>query len=226
MLKDLLSSVSQKMLIDFNGITSQISHGGEKGTARENLLQDFLRNYFPEKFCFSKGIIVDSQDTQSKQVDIIIHDRFITPCLIDMENTKVLPIESVYAVIEVKSRLTKGELEKSIKNVESVRALHKKTITNFSCPTAGLIFAYDSDTSIDAIYKNLIELSQSVDIGNQISCICILNKGVILPVNKNGMQQIDLFPSTETVYAISRNSENSLLIFYLILTQILNSLTI
>ena len=37
MLKDILMSVSKKMQIDFEGITSKIQHNGEKGTARENI---------------------------------------------------------------------------------------------------------------------------------------------------------------------------------------------
>ena len=55
MLKDILMSVSKKMQIDFEGITSKIQHNGEKGTARENILEEYLKCYIPEKYCFSKG---------------------------------------------------------------------------------------------------------------------------------------------------------------------------
>ena len=43
MLKDILMSVSKKMQIDFEGITSKIQHNGEKGTARENILEEYLK---------------------------------------------------------------------------------------------------------------------------------------------------------------------------------------
>ena len=97
MLKDILMSVSKKMQIDFEGITSKIQHNGEKGTARENILEEYLKCYIPEKYCFSKGTIVDCKDVQSRQVDIIIHDKFLTPYLVDMDGTKIVPIESVVA---------------------------------------------------------------------------------------------------------------------------------
>jgi len=226
MLKGILKSVSKKMQIDFEGITSQIQHNGEKGTARENILEEYLKSYIPEKYCFSKGTIVDCNDVQSRQVDIIIHDKFLTPYLVDMDGTKIVPIESVYGVVEVKSTLTKEELRKSVKNIESVRKLKKKTTTGYSFPTAGMVFAYDSDASLEAAYKNLNELSAEVEIDNRISCICILNKGVILPVNKDGFENVELLPNPNTVYGIFNNAEDALLLFYLILIQILNSITI
>lgn len=226
MLKDIFSSVSRKMQIDFEEITSQIQHNGEKGTARENILKEYLMSYIPEKYNFSKGTIVDCKDVQSKQIDIIIHDKFLTPYLVDMNETKIVPIESVYGVIEVKSTLSKEELRKSIKNIESVRSLHKKTISGYSFPTAGMVFAYDSDASLETVYKNFNELSADIEYDKRISCICVLNKGVILPMDKNGFSNVSLFPNENTVYGLFNNETEALLLFYLILVQILNSITI
>ena len=226
MLKDIFCSVSKKMKIDFEEITSKIQHNGEKGTARENILQEYLKSYIPKKYSFSKGTIVDCKDVQSKQIDIIIHDKFLTPYLVDMNDTKIIPIESVYGVIEVKSTLSKDELRKCVKNIESVRKLQKKTISDYNFPTAGMVFAYNSDASLEAIYKNLNELSEDVDIDKRISCVCVLNKGVIMPVDKNGLRNVTLFPNVNTVYGIFNNTDDALLLFYLILSQILNSITI
>ena len=226
MLRDILMSVSKKMQIDFEGITSKIQHNGEKGAARENMLEEYLKSYIPEKYCFSKGTIVDCKDVQSRQVDIIIHDKFLTPYLVDMDNTKIVPIESVYGVVEVKSTLTKEELRKCVKNIESVRKLEKRTISGVSFPTAGLVFAYDSDASLEAVYKNLNEISADVEVDKRISCVCVLNKGIILPVEKDGMTNVSLLPNDNTIYGIFNNANDALLLFYLIITQILNSITI
>ena len=78
-------------------------------------------------------------------------------------------MESVYAVIEVKSTLTKEELRKSIENINSVKQLKKSTIVGVSYPTAGLVFAYDSDASLDSIYKNVMELSDGIEPENRVS---------------------------------------------------------
>ena len=226
MLTETFQSISQKMQIDFLETTRRITHSGEKGNARENLLVDYLRAYIPDKYAFAKGIIIDSFDSQSKQVDIIIHDRLATPYLLDMDSTKIIPIESVYGVIEVKSKLTKEELQKSVENIKSVRSLSKRTSTGLSFPTAGFVFAYDSDSSMETIYRNFIEISKDVDKNKLINCICVLNKGLIVPVEKAGLSTITLFPNENTIYAIHKSDSNALLHFYLLLFQILNSLTV
>ncbi len=226
MIKDIFNAVSRKMQIDFEEISKLIQHNGEKGTAREKILEDVLRSYIPEKYCFSKGTIIDSKDVQSKQVDIIIHDKFLTPYLIDNAGTKVVPIESVYGTIEVKSILTKEELKKCVCNIESAKKLKKAPISNIVYPTAGLVFAYDSDSSLETIYRNFNEISSSVDVKNRINCICVLNKGVIAPIEKKGLNTVSLFPADNTVYGIFNNPNDALLLFYLILFQILNSIVI
>ena len=107
-----------------------------------------------------------------------------------------------------------------------MRKLEKKTISDFSFPTAGLVFAYDSDASLETVYKNLNEISADVEVDKRISCVCVLNKGIILPVEKNGMTNVSLLPGDNTIYGIFDNANDALLLFYLILTQILNSITI
>lgn len=54
----------------------------------------------------------------------------------------------------------------------------------------------------------------------------MLNKGIILPINKNGLTNVSLLPDGNTVYGIFNNANDALLLFYLILTQILNSIMI
>ncbi|MBQ6289279.1 MAG: hypothetical protein IJK71_08540 [Clostridia bacterium] len=225
MLDELFSAISQKMRVDFEKVTKQILHNGERGTARETILQEYLETYIPKKYAFAKGMIINAMNECSKQIDIIIHDSIITPYLFDI-GTTMIPIETVYATIEVKSRLTKDELEKAIKNIESVRKLQKRTINGISYSTAGYIFAYDSDSSLETIYKNYIELSKDIPISHQVSCICVLGKGLILPVMKDGLLTISTFPGENTLYAIFNDPENSLLMFYLLLFHTLNEIQV
>lgn len=93
-------------------------------------------------------------------------------------------------------------------------------------PTAGLVFAYDSDTSLEAIYKNLVELSNEIEIDNRVSCVCVLNKGIIISAEKQGLNKVSLFPNSDTVYAMIKNEKDSLLLFYLILIQLLTQIRV
>lgn len=226
MLKEVFESISEKMRSDFEKVTKMIEHPGEKGTARENALMKYLRPHIPDKFEFSEGIIIDSFDHQSRQVDVIIHDKTATPFLQDRDLANVIPIESVYAVIEVKSTLTKDELSKCIENIKSVRSLKKNTITGQVSPTLGFVFAYDSDSTLETIYKNFFELSKDIPPEQQITCICVLNKGLILPIHKARLSSISFLPSNDTLFAMHNNASNALLMFYLLLFQGLNSITV
>lgn len=67
-----LEDVAKKLKIDFEGITKQIQHNVVKGSAREDLLKDYLKKLLPEKYSISSGIIIDNNQKQSKQQNFII----------------------------------------------------------------------------------------------------------------------------------------------------------
>lgn len=223
MLKEAFDGISSKMRIDFT-MAGNINHNGEKGNAREDTFTKYLRAYIPERYSISKGVIIDADDTQSKQVDVIIHDKLNSPIVFETDSTSMIPIETVYCVVEIKSTLTKTELSKSLINIESVRKLKKNPLEPVIFPTAGLVFSYTSDISLDAIYRNMIEFNKHIDIENQVSCICVLDKGLVVPINKKGMNQLSLIPSKSTTFAQIENAQDSLLLFYLILIQLLNQI--
>lgn len=224
MIVDSLKAAAKKMMIDFEDVTSKIEHKGERGNSREELLLTYLRGYFPNKYQISKGSIIDINGTQSKQQDFIIYDAFNSPILMNMDSTKIIPIESVYATIEIKSSLNKATLLESIKNVKSVRTLPKHTLNQFMSPTAGFIFAFTSDTSLETLVDNLYEFNKDVHFMEQVSVICVLDKGLIVNIGINGLDSIHLLPSENTVPAIIQNTvEHNLLFFYLFIMQFLNS---
>jgi len=70
-------------------------------------------NYFiPDRYGIGSGVIVNSYGNQSKQWDIIIYDKDILPPFVFEMSRGMFPAETVLAVIEVKSKLTKAELIK------------------------------------------------------------------------------------------------------------------
>lgn len=224
-----LKATAKKLKIDYKEITSKINHNGEKGSAREEVLKKYLSDFLPLKFTVGNGLIIDSNEKQSSQQDFIIYDAFESPLMLKMQSLQVVPIESVYCGIEVKSRLTKRELQKCINNIKSVRSLEKCCLNNSAIRyenannTIGFVFAYSSDSKLDTIYQNLVELNKDILPEHQISCICILDKGLILNVSKSGMNQLELYPNNDSVLACSENKlENNLYLFYLLLLQHLN----
>ena len=93
-----------------------IGHRGLRGQLREIVIRDLFRPLVNADIGFGTGEIVSKDGQQSGQQDIIMCDRRILSPIVLEQNTGVFPIESVLYVIEVKSILTAGGLEKSHRN--------------------------------------------------------------------------------------------------------------
>lgn len=228
-----LGDIAKKLKIDFDGITKQIEHNGVKGSAREDLLKDYLKKLLPEKYSIASGIIIDNDQNQSKQQDFIIHDALNCPSFFKTETNSILPIESVYATIEIKSTLNYVTLEQSVKNIESVRKLNKlpnrNIISNMynEVYPLGFVFAYSSECSLEQIQKKLFELNKDINGKHQISIICVLDKGLIFNVNKENVTEFTIIPSANTILGRSDSDiENSLYSFYLFLLEYLDNVHI
>ena len=226
-----LQEMAKNLQSDYQKLSSKIEHNGLKGTIREDKLKEYLSKLFPTKYAIGNGVIVDANETQSRQQDFIIYDNFNSPKLMETESVQVIPIESVYATIEVKSTLTVDELEKSIKNIESVKKLEKTKpfssplIISSIIPPICMIFAYSSDTSLNNIVKKIDEFNNSIDIKNRLSIVCILDKGLIFAINRHRFKEIEIVPTDNTILVTHEDKlENNLYLFYLLMMTAINNI--
>jgi hypothetical protein len=109
---------------EVNSINSLFLHQGVKGEGNENVLRDLLIKFLPKRFGIDTGIIIDKDGNPSKQIDIIIYDNYNNPRILGLTSVKMFPVDIVYAVIEVKTQLTKQQSVKAIENIKSVRKLN------------------------------------------------------------------------------------------------------
>jgi hypothetical protein len=189
-------NISKKMQTDFDEIRNAMEHPGEKGSSFEEIVRRFLKMYSPKSLDISTGFIIDSNDNVSKQMDVIISDATKTPIFFQNTSVRVLPVECVYAVIEVKSMLNSDELQKVFDNMKSARRLEKKAYSrippydDFSVklydkswpiwPINYFLFAIDSidlNNIASAMQKKYVE--ENLPVHSRIDCTCVLNKGVI-----------------------------------------------
>lgn len=210
-----IESVARKLLADFTA-SKVLEHHGLKGDVREQALSVFLEKHLPEKFRVGSGIVVNSDGEQSRQQDIIIYDAFNAPLLLNEENTKIIPVESVYGTIEVKSTLSKKELITCINNIKSI-----KTLSTSPHPIPhGFVFAYQSQSSLETVCENVVELNKEVNWEHRINTICILDKGLILHFHKHGLNSIHAIPNNECYLGCLKSTpEHNLTLFYLILVN-------
>lgn len=122
----LLKNIFDNLEISLKGEMSiKIQHNLEDGKYREYLVKKILSNIVPSKYEITNGFVVDSDNNKSDEMDIIIYDKSYVPPFFN-ETYTVVPIESVIAVIQVKTTLTWKELKSSIDNLNSIDKLNSK----------------------------------------------------------------------------------------------------
>lgn len=234
-LKKNMKSISKKMKIDYEELSKQIKHPGSKGDNRENMVKNFLKRYLPKKFEIVKGEVMATNGETSSQQDAIIYDSTNCPLLFNEEGTQILPVEGVCIVIEVKSVLDDGELEKSIKNISSVKKLPKKAFVKEKSVlqsyvselgkkknyfnTMGVLFIFSSKFKLPTLKRKLKEKYKKLKIpkSEQIDFIFVLNRGLLVHYDKK-QKQISVTVELGTNLSIIETDEG-LLLFYLMLME-------
>ncbi|MFW6226441.1 MAG: DUF6602 domain-containing protein [bacterium] len=127
-LKDYISLISKSLEYKSCLINLFTGHGPTIGAWREHILIDLIREHIPKRFSVSSGFIYETKDRISPQIDIIIYDSLSYGTLFRFGDVVVVRPESVYAIIEVKSKLNKKNLEKAIEDSIRIRSLCKKCL--------------------------------------------------------------------------------------------------
>ncbi|WP_186203944.1 DUF6602 domain-containing protein [Burkholderia gladioli] len=123
-----------------NRVASIVQHGPSIGTYREVLLKELLRNHLPARYDIATGFIFGC----SRQLDVLIYDRQDFAPIFRQGSMVVVPLESVRAVIEVKSRLTKKSLRDSLNLLNDVPDAH---VFGSGPPMFKGVFAFASSMS-------------------------------------------------------------------------------
>lgn len=110
------------------GLGDIATHPGTKGDDTELNWLSMLSRLLPSRYGVAKAFVVDSSGGQSEQIDVVIHDHHFSPLLFEVGAAHYIPAESVYAALEVKQGLDKGNLEYAAQKIASVRRLHRTTV--------------------------------------------------------------------------------------------------
>jgi hypothetical protein len=185
----------QKELQGRYEVASTIRHRGEKGRQREYGLAMFLKEYLPERYGVATGeVIPHSGDTPSPQCDIIVYDRNTCPVIGRFGTVQQVPVEGVYAVIEVKSQLTKPAIDDALAKFNVIRTLPRCSPSRR--PRRGadtrpffVLFGYELKTTEEAcrdFLQNAIDEDLSIVALDAICSLWIERpEGDVLPVILN-----------------------------------------
>jgi hypothetical protein len=103
-----------RMLVDYDE-TKDIQHPRDLGDTREQILRKFLLNsgYLPKRYGVSelRARVASTTGHVTGEMDIVLYDPLDSISLMNREGVyQAFPVESVYGVIQVKSRLNKKEI--------------------------------------------------------------------------------------------------------------------
>ncbi|MBU0568469.1 hypothetical protein KJ693_11150 [bacterium] len=235
-LERIFRGIKDKMLIDFNDISSQVTHRGSKGKIREQeIIKEYLKKYLPGNIGIANGECISTDGQVSPECDIILYEKNTTPYLVYKDGYQVFPIECVYGVIEIKSKIDKAQLKDSIDKLKKIKSMPKtaydvqkgpviQSTTLYGkkweyFPTIGMILSFDS-LKIETLKEHFIDMQQDFSYENQVDSLWVLNQGMIIHRNDNGT--IELSPGPNTAPKIIK-SENPLLLLTVHLQTLMSS---
>lgn len=119
-------------LLDLEFNYSPAHHNFETGLPLEGALRNFFTPYFPKRYGFTSGYLIDENEKISNQCDWIIYDAINIPPIMHQDISSGLnwiPFDGAFGCVEIKRNLTSKTLKKAIKQIEKTKGL-SRTETN------------------------------------------------------------------------------------------------
>nr|MBI4157007.1 hypothetical protein [Candidatus Woesearchaeota archaeon] len=188
-LKSVFSTISEPLRTILSVSSKSIPHPVAKGDTSEFQWVKWLKTYLPKRYSVDKGFVIDYEGNISEQQDIIIYDCQYTPYLLNKEGATYVTAESVYAVIEVKPKMTKNYIDYAGKKIESVRTLKRTSIpikyAGGEYKSKPLHHIIGGIVTLENSWKNpfgkpLISVLKELKETQRIDIGCALNKGAFI----------------------------------------------
>lgn len=194
-IKDLFEDLQLQMIAKLKTTRRNITHPGALGDATELNWIDTFREYLPRRYNVDKAFVIDSKNSISDQIDIVIYDNLYSPLMFKQESIIYIPAESVYAVFEVKQDLNKENVTYTKNKIKSVRNLFRtsaaiidrgesyKPRSHFDI-IGGILTS--NSTWADPLGNYFMNSLVTRDDNEKINLGCVLNSGSFLVNHANG----------------------------------------
>lgn len=173
-------------------VREALSHPTQKGTALETSLRRLLRRYLPRRIGITEGVVISSDGFESRQMDLILYDKADSPRFFDNGYTRVVPIEYVYAVVEVKTCIDEVGIEQALAAQRQVKAeakyFQKRRGESYSYhaygrewvapPIFSFLFAFECKLSDQGLFQKYLEMHKTCPINQCIDVIYVNSVGL------------------------------------------------
>jgi hypothetical protein len=134
-LKEAFRNLEDSLRASYEGMRAVTNHPGTKGNELEADWIGLVSDFLPSRYEVGPIFAIDHEGNMSDQIDLAIYDRHFSPQWFGTKNgVSFVPVESVYAVFEIKPVFNEENLIYAREKVESVRVLKR---TSVSFPHAG-----------------------------------------------------------------------------------------
>ena len=124
-LREILKHHQAGLLAGLDMARNVFANAEAKGDATESEWLTVIDRFLPNRYQCSAAFVLDSNGDLSEFIDVVIHDRHFCPLLFEQGGQKYIPAESVYAALETKQEIDKGNIEYASGKGASVRRLHR-----------------------------------------------------------------------------------------------------
>lgn len=170
-----------------------LANTSQKGGALEGFTKGLLRRHLPERIGITEGAIVSSDGFQSRQMDLILYDASDAPMFFNNGFTRIVPIEYVYAVVEVKARLDRQALKSTFEAqlaIKRARKYFRKGGSSLPVDyhgygrrwltpvTFSFLFAFEADMSGMAIFEDYKHSHLANPVNECIDSIYVNSEGL------------------------------------------------
>lgn len=231
---------NQRMTERFSLIRKLLDHPGEKGSAIEETVKAFWREFLPKGFGVTSGFVIDSTGCISKQMDLIFYDAAKTPIFFSGGVFDVIPVECTFACCEIKAEIrSKDVLQDCFEKAASYKSLRRLAYEKQrgAITTTSRMYGVESEHwsslffvlsltgnlgKISRWYNEINRESGDPD-GKMVDSLCVVDRGLIAHREKNGpiaSRKLDFIHDTG-FEPVEINSEAPLLIFYMLAARYL-----
>jgi len=203
--------------------TKVLRHASTAGSAREEIIKDFLSAHLPKLIVVISGQIFDANENYSRQQDIVLVLKSM-PRLPFASGSDLIFQEGVVATIEIKTTLNRNTLDIVGENIASVRKLESSV---GATALLGITHSWPSDRILTAVVtyggSSLESLgSMLIGMGNDARPDLLLNLSKGLLVQNHGLL---LREKSGAEYILIDNPAEGFKVFLTFLTEITGTLS-
>ena len=168
-------------------------HKGAVGDHRECLVKRFLTDHLAKRFGVRQGFAISLDGWMSNQADILVVDHENNAPLHARESHELWPVESVYAMVEVKTRLSPRYIRDAVEKCRRFKQLNRRFVNTdgqMIDESLFVIWSFDG-AAAQTIKKNFVEAIRKVPARERPDLVVDLNgfvatSGGYLEISKLG----------------------------------------